>query len=115
MGSLSQTRLSDFTFTFHFHALEEEMEAHSSVLAWRIPGTAGHGPLNATLLPAPVMFGLIEGRAPSGILPAGAACLGKHGSERTKQIAPSSPLTVAIHSVKLVTAALGMWGVAGRD
>ena len=35
----SQTRLSDFTFTFHFHALEEEMATHSSVLAWRIPGT----------------------------------------------------------------------------
>ena len=34
-----QTRLSDFTFTFHFHALEEEMATHSSVLAWRIPGT----------------------------------------------------------------------------
>ena len=35
-----QTRLSDFTFTFHFQALEEEMATHSSVLAWRIPGTA---------------------------------------------------------------------------
>ena len=35
----SQTRLSDFTFTFHFPALEEEMATHSSVLAWRIPGT----------------------------------------------------------------------------
>ena len=34
----SQTRLSDFTFTFHFHALEKEMAAHSSVLAWRTPG-----------------------------------------------------------------------------
>ena len=34
-----QTRLSDFTFTFHFHALEKEMATHSSVLAWRIPGT----------------------------------------------------------------------------
>ena len=34
----SRTRLSDFTFTFHFHALEEEMATHSSVLAWRIPG-----------------------------------------------------------------------------
>ena len=34
------TRLSDFTFTFHFHALEKEMATHSSVLAWRIPGTA---------------------------------------------------------------------------
>ena len=33
-----QTRLSDFTFTFHFHALEKEMATHSSVLAWRIPG-----------------------------------------------------------------------------
>ena len=35
----SQTRLSDFTFTFHFHTLEKEMATHSSVLAWRIPGT----------------------------------------------------------------------------
>ena len=35
----SQTLLSDFTFTFHFHALEKEMATHSSVLAWRIPGT----------------------------------------------------------------------------
>ena len=35
----SPTQLSDFTFTFHFHALEKEMATHSSVLAWRIPGT----------------------------------------------------------------------------
>ena len=41
----SRTRLSDFTFTFHFHELEEEMATHSSVLAWRIPGTAGPGGL----------------------------------------------------------------------
>ena len=41
----SQTRLSDFTFTFHFHALEKEMATHSSVLAWRIPGTAEPGGL----------------------------------------------------------------------
>ena len=34
----NQTRLSNFTFTFHFHALEKEMATHSSVLAWRIPG-----------------------------------------------------------------------------
>ena len=40
----SQTQLRDFTFTFHFHALEKEMAAHSSVLAWRIPGTGGGGP-----------------------------------------------------------------------
>ena len=37
--SKSRTRLSDFTFTFHFHALEKEMATHSGVLAWRIPGT----------------------------------------------------------------------------
>ena len=35
----SQTGLRDFTFTFHFHALEKEMATHSSVLAWRVPGT----------------------------------------------------------------------------
>ena len=35
----SRTRLSDFTFTFHFHTLEKEMTTHSSILAWRIPGT----------------------------------------------------------------------------
>ena len=38
MGSLSWTRLSSFTFTFHFLTLEKEMATHSSVLAWRIPG-----------------------------------------------------------------------------
>ena len=40
-----QTRLSDFTFTFHFHASEKEMATHSSVLAWRIPGTEEPGGL----------------------------------------------------------------------
>ena len=41
----SQIRLSDFTFTFHFHALEKEMATHSSILAWRIPGTGKRGGL----------------------------------------------------------------------
>ena len=41
----SQTGLSDFTFTFHFHAWEKEMATHSSVLAWRIPGTGEPGGL----------------------------------------------------------------------
>ena len=41
----SRTRLSDFTFTFHFHALEKEMATHSSVLGWRIPGTEEPGGL----------------------------------------------------------------------
>ena len=40
-----QTRLSDFTFTFHFHALEKEMATHPSVLAWRIPGMREPGGL----------------------------------------------------------------------
>ena len=41
----SWTGLSDFTFTFHFHVLEKEMATHSSVLAWRIPGTGEPGGL----------------------------------------------------------------------
>ena len=41
----SQTRLRDFTFTFHFHALEKDMATHSSVLAWRLPGTGEPGGL----------------------------------------------------------------------
>ena len=45
MGSLSRTRLSNFTFTFHFHAVEKEMATHSSVLAWRTPGTGKAGGL----------------------------------------------------------------------
>ena len=43
----SWTWLSDFTFTFHFHALEKEMATHSSILAWRIPGMAEPGGLSS--------------------------------------------------------------------
>ena len=45
----SRTRLSDFTFTFHFHALEKEMATHSSVLAWRIPGMGDICIINITI------------------------------------------------------------------
>ena len=45
--SEGRTGLSDFTFTFHLHALEEEMATHSSVLAWRIPGTGEPGGLQS--------------------------------------------------------------------
>ena len=45
MGSLSRTWLSDFTSTFHFHALEKKIATHNSVLAWRIPGTGEPGGL----------------------------------------------------------------------
>ena len=47
--SQSWTRLSDFTFTFRFHALEKEMATHSSVLAWRITGTGEPGGLQASV------------------------------------------------------------------
>ena len=43
--TLSRTRLSDFAFTFHFHALEKQMASHSSILAWRIPGMEEPGGL----------------------------------------------------------------------
>ena len=46
--AMSQTRLSDFTFTFHFRALEKEMATHSSILAWRIPGMGEPGGLLST-------------------------------------------------------------------
>ena len=46
----SQTQLSNFTFTFHCHALEKEMATHSSILAWRIPGTGEPGVLLSTVL-----------------------------------------------------------------
>ena len=49
------TRLSDFTFTFHFHALQKEMATHSSVLAWRIPGTGEPGGL-------PDVYGVAQSR-----------------------------------------------------
>ena len=45
MGSLSRTRLNDFTFPFPFHTLEKALATHSSVLAWRIPGTGEPGGL----------------------------------------------------------------------
>ena len=44
-SSKSQTLLSDFPFTFHFHALEKEVATHSSVLAWKIPGMGDPGGL----------------------------------------------------------------------
>ena len=47
----SRTRLSDFTFPFHLHALEKEMATHSSVLAWRIPGMGEPGGLPSMRLP----------------------------------------------------------------
>ena len=64
----SRTPLSDFTFTFHFHALEKEMATHSSVLAWRSPGTG----------------------EPGGLQP-----MGSHSWTRLKQLSSSSSSLVA--------------------
>ena len=47
MGLQSQTQMSNFTFTFHCHALEKDIATHSSVLAWRIPGMAEPGGLQS--------------------------------------------------------------------
>ena len=64
----SQIRLSNFIFTFHFHALEKEMATHSSVLAWRIPGTGEPGGL-LSLGSHRVGHGLAAAAAASLILP----------------------------------------------
>src|SRR5574340_783183 len=64
----SRARLSDFTFTFHFHALEEDMATHSTVLAWRIPGT----------------------EEPGGLL-----SMGSQSRTRLKQLSSSKPVSAA--------------------
>ena len=60
----SRTRLSAFTFTFHFHALEKEMAAHSSALAWRIPGTGSQWA---------AVYGVAQSQTRLSALPAAAA------------------------------------------
>ena len=67
----SWTRLSDFPFAFHFHALEEEMATHSSVLAWRIPGTGEPGGL-------PSMGSHRVGHDRSDLAAAAAVCFCSH-------------------------------------
>ena len=67
----SQTQLSDFTFTFHFHALEKEMATHSSVLAWRISGTEEPGrlPLMGSLQSCLTLCNPIDGSPPGSPVP----------------------------------------------
>ena len=59
----SRTRLSDFTFTFDFHALEKEMATHSSVLAWRIPGTGEPGGLPSMGLHSQIQLKRLSSKA----------------------------------------------------
>ena len=69
----SRTRLRDFTFPFHFHALEKEMATHSSVLAWRIPGTGEPGGL-------PSMGSHRVGHDLSDLAAAGSHCIWDHSA-----------------------------------
>ena len=69
-----RTRLNDFTFTFHFHALEKEMATHSTVLAWRIPGMAEPGGLLSIPGKPPILCGPVK--LVSGSLLLGKALLG---------------------------------------
>ena len=75
----SRTGLSDFTFTFHFHALEKEMATHSSVLAWRIPGTGEPGGL-------PFMGSHRVGHDWSGLAAAAATNKGKSTDDGRKEV-----------------------------
>ena len=72
----SRTRLSDFTFTFPFHALEKEMATHSSVLAWRIPGMG----------------------EPGGLLSLGSNGVGKRLSISSKAMPKNAQTTAQLHS-----------------
>ena len=74
--------LSDFAFTFHFHALEKEMATHSSVLAWRIPGT----------------------REPGGLL-----SMGSHSGTRLKQLSSSSSSSRASLNLQGISRLIGMY------
>ena len=85
MGSLSRTRLSDFTFTLHFHALEKGMATHSSVLPWRIPGTGEPGGL-------PSMGSHRDGHDWSDLAAAAAASFGS----RTRRMLKSVPVSLSV-------------------
>ena len=70
--SKSWTRLSDFTFTFHFHAWEKEMATHFSILAWRIPGTeepAAAAAAAKSLQSCPTLCDPIDGSPPGSLVP----------------------------------------------
>ena len=84
--SKSQTRLSDFTFTFHFHALEEEMATHSSVLALRIPGTGE---------------------------PGGLPSMGSHSQTRLKRLSSSSSTNIGVVATHKLHLSGSMWASAG--
>ena len=118
----SRTRLSDFTFTFHFHALEKEMATHSSILSWRIPGmgepgglpsmgshTVGH---NCSYLAAAAAAACISGlhsRLPRGVRP---RLEGKPRTQHSSRVATRvswSPLS-GLKAVQVRCTILDAWG-----
>ena len=100
----SRTRLSDFTFTFHFHALEKEMATHSSVLSWRIPGTAEPGGLPS--------MGSHRVRHDWSDLAAAEEIVGSDGEERmVKKTFPAVWINKKCHSHLLFLASKCEWGL----
>ena len=95
----SRTRLSDFTFTFHFHALEKEMATHSSVLAWRIPETVEPGGLPST--------GSHRVRHDWSDLPAAAAAIKLH--KYFRKVTPHVPVSAASPSTSSPLSSLPPW------
>ena len=89
----SQTQLSNFTFTFHFHALEKEMATHFSVLAWRTPGTGEPGGL-------PSMGSHRVGHDGSDLAALGQAWRKKQNTERKLSIISFCTLSIHIKYIK---------------
>ena len=89
----SRTRLCDFAFTFHFHALEKEMATHSSVLAWRIPGTGEPGRLLS-------MGSHRVGHDWSDLAAAAAAFIHAHPEKFTKQSYTKMIFTILIVTLR---------------
>ena len=101
----SRTRLSDFTFTFHFHALEKEMAIHSSVLAWRIPGTGEPGGL-------PSMGLHRVGHDWSDLVAAAAAGTYQDWwSVKKKNILPGLHVTLGLCWISLFSSLVDFWAI----
>ena len=95
--SKSRTRLSDFTFTFHFHALEKEMATHSSVLAWRIPGTGEPGGLPSTGSQSWIQLKQLSSSSSTCFLEAGASLGGDRSGAPRRLVGTGASLSCLYH------------------